>query len=902
MLLFVFVFVLVFVFVIGSVVPKMKITNVLNTSALAVRVFTPDTVAPACLTFDLHLNPPEQLIIYFSEPVREDSLFLPSMFVRNKLFKVDVSFSTFNRQVQLIKHTQVIVNISSRDIYYLKFILHTGGLTNEIFFNEQAVFDFSGNYMLGNGVGQSLPNLVIPIRQFIADTSKPIVLTSVLDLGLGTLTLQYNEPIDTSVLLPAYIVLLPYADYSYLNESASYFPNITASGNSNISSNVNSSMLDSTLLAEVVISVNKSGIAIQLTEYTLVGSGTNYAVVADLGLYQHDLNILKEQTRVGTSVNNTFVAIYGVSDIFGNLISQTQIFQLSKFVPDESLLLVQAFDYLPHVYSGNSGNANTDKTIINVYFANTVDVSTFNCSQLQFSTSPYIPATLSVSKLPILRLSQCQVESVENAHFITVNILSSYFASFEPVSKDTSNQNLYLSIPTVDKLASTLSTSGRSLAVIPLTQAIQAGTRILKFTVNMNTRKIVFIFSKQVQLLTGNYNHSNLGFYSSLTKFSFFCPSNTSQQSALEPFQSSVAAGFDQLTSYNDSIAALTLSVDEMNSMKELDVSQSSLSLLVSNHFLRDVTGVWVAPQPLPDSTLAVNRQLLHPIKFVADNVRPRIVSFDYNDGLHALQLHFDEPIRGSTVVVTQIALMSSNYSLDALDAVNAQYMAAHNITQLNVNQLLSFQLTGGTAFSQGLTVTIILSAVDSANIKLNPNLFKFANNTFIAFPATFLADMAGNAVFPQVTGLGATSYTKNTVGPVLVSFTLNMHDNLLIIVFNGPVDVSSFDATAIQLQSRFFSRNGVYYALTGGSIIASDLFSITVQLTAADVLAIKLIDGLCRSQASTYMIASANMIRDLNGNAFQPVTDTFAHACDVFISDTIAPRVTHQCITTLFF
>ena len=61
--------------------------------------------------------------------------------------------------------------------------------------------------------------------------------------------------------------------------------------------------------------------------------------------------------------------------------------------------------------------------------------------------------------------------------------------------------------------------------------------------------------------------------------------------------------------------------------------------------------------------------------------------------------------------------------------------------------------LLGGNVFSQGLVVTIELTAVDISIIKLNPHLGKQPNDTYLAYPSTSMQDMAGNAVIPQLQG-----------------------------------------------------------------------------------------------------------------------------------------------------
>ena len=684
----------------------MKLTQIKNTSAYPIRVFTPDTVPPACLYYDLDINSPETLLLQFTEPVREDSLILADIMLYNSVFKVPVSFTATNRRVSIYNQTALQVIISQQDIYALKYIYKRNGLLDLLFFQDNAVYDFSGNFIQGNGVGTLQPDVKISLRRFTADTSTPVLLSAVLDLSVGQLTLQYSEPIDITVLVANHIIFLPYANYSYLNgtnfsTSISYASSVHTTANETLTEQ----MADTALrIKNTIIHTKSSGHQIQLTDYSVIETNDQYAVVIDMALYARDINIIKEQTYVATSKNDTFLAIYGVSDLFGNIVSDPLIVPITKFIPDNNLLIVTAFDYLPHASVLNTGSPTTDTTLINIYFQNTVELDSFNCTDFLFTSSPYVSSKTSVVKLPLLHQSQCQVLSTDNTHVVSFSVLSSYFTSLQPVSTDTANQNLYISVPTVTA-SSTRSINNKYLAPIVLTRAIQTGPRILKFTLDMNTRELVLVFSKSVQLFTGAYNNTQLGFFSTSTKFDFFCFNATSSSQFLTPYvdktnASSTSASVAHMYghSFNDSIAKLYLSVDEINSIKLLDITQSTLALVAKNHLVKDVDNVWVTPLPVPPAVSQASssihaRLLLTPVKFAPDNVRPALVSWDLDVGNGLIIMHFPEPIRTSSVQVRQITFMASNYSLTEMDAINSQFLQSLNSTDTTLD--LSYTLTG---------------------------------------------------------------------------------------------------------------------------------------------------------------------------------------------------------------
>ena len=197
-------------------------------------------------------------------------------------------------------------------------------------------------------------------------------------------------------------------------------------------------------------------------------------------------------------------------------------------------------------------------------------------------------------------------------------------------------------------------------------------------------------------------------------------------------------------------------------------------------------------------------------------------------------------------------------------------------------------------------TLTITLSTTDAAAIKLTDGLAKNTSTTFMSFEFYTAQDMAGNQL-PAVTTSAALPFSAleaDTTPPLLDAFIFdvsNPEQTLMHLIFSEPVDVDVITFTDIAVQSRFASRDGVSYQLTGGSIVSTSLFTVVVALLSTDVTAMKLIPGLIRSKQSTYLAVNAGMTVDLAGNALLPYLDGAALSCQSFVRDKSPPEITQS-------
>ncbi|KAL5489592.1 hypothetical protein EMCRGX_G018702 [Ephydatia muelleri] len=237
---------------------------------------------------------------------------------------------------------------------------------------------------------------------------------------------------------------------------------------------------------------------------------------------------------------------------------------------------------------------------------------------------------------------------------------------------------------------------------------------------------------------------------------------------------------------------------------------------------------------------------------FYPDVTPPVLTAFKLDLTNKLIILIANEPITLPSVVVTGITLLSSNTS----------------------NPFSNHTLLNGTVSYCSPEITYLRTCVqirfspsDQLSIQLNPNLSKLpflsiANGTFADVFNNKVLGIPWNGAFPL------TMLLTDTMGPQVTSFTIDMNTGLMEMTFDDIVDSSTFNPTGSQgltLQGEPNSATTFAYTLTGGTKTASPSgFTIEVNLSIADLNAIKARPGIATSINNTYITAGVSTIQDL--------------------------------------
>ncbi len=259
---------------------------------------------------------------------------------------------------------------------------------------------------------------------------------------------------------------------------------------------------------------------------------------------------------------------------------------------------------------------------------------------------------------------------------------------------------------------------------------------------------------------------------------------------------------------------------------------------------------------------------------FVPDIIPPTLVSFSLDLNAGTMTLTFDEPVLKASFSSQQLLISSHRDSA----AVASYRLTGGNVT--NLNTLASS------------VVEVSLSFSDLISLKYDRNLATGAFNTYLSASVGLVTDTNHNNNTIS-SGLAVSRFTPDTTSPELLSFGIDLNRELIVLNFNELINASSFDASAITLQSSVVRQVMQSYTLSQSYTSSSDGFQIIVSLSSEDLDAIKSIPTLCTSIADCFITITQSVARDLNGNYAVPtVPGESTLPATYFVSDTTSPEL----------
>ena len=201
--------------------------------------------------------------------------------------------------------------------------------------------------------------------------------------------------------------------------------------------------------------------------------------------------------------------------------------------------------------------------------------------------------------------------------------------------------------------------------------------------------------------------------------------------------------------------------------------------------------------------------------------------------------------------------------------------------------------LTGGTVTrgSDGMQIVVRMLDSDVHRITQADDLAVDQTSSNLVVVASGIEDMAGNGIvaLPTTGAKPADAYTEDTTNPELVSFSIDMDAEEIVLTFNETMDVSSIAYTGIVLQA--FSNNLVSYRLTTGALLEqTDDLTVRFSILLVDLNELK-VNNIGQTQARSWLSMDTATITDMNGQPVVPlvVGVTSMNAAD-FTADTTAP------------
>lgn len=139
--------------------------------------------------------------------------------------------------------------------------------------------------------------------------------------------------------------------------------------------------------------------------------------------------------------------------------------------------------------------------------------------------------------------------------------------------------------------------------------------------------------------------------------------------------------------------------------------------------------------------------------------------------------------------------------------------------------------------------------------------------------------------------GISSSQFIPDITAPTLLSFSLDMSSNIIVLNFDEPMRAPSIGKLS-SISIQFKQDNNTFdYALTGAKTAPiTNLNSITIELSRTDSFKIKLNESFATSINNTFLAIAFTTLEDMAGAYLEPVENTNAFQATTFVEDSVNP------------
>ena len=758
-------------------------------SALQADQLIADSSAPRLVSFALNVNS-SKLSLTFDDVINASTVAVDGVTLQNGLFRQPLQWHTLSSDSSnssLDNGFVIDIILGLMDLNRVKQIrnLATSELNTYLTLTASFADDVFGADILAVTDGNA-----VRASQYIADTTSPVLNEWTLDLDRGHFILSFSETVDITTIQPSHITLLASpggVSYS-LTGAASFIPSDAA-----------------------------DIFAIQLTTA--------------------DLNYIKSQTGIGTTVSNSYLAMpaTAVVDMNSNMV-----------VPILPTSPLQAVDVIDDVSRANLLQFSLDMNagLLSLTFDETVDASTVNTTALTLVNKPLgstsshaLSASLISSTMDShvinITLSQADFNDIKTASNLATAASDTYITATENVVNDMS-QNLLAPIIASSALQVTSYTPDTTFP------------RLVGFSLSMSSGELVLTFSETVTAST-------------LDPTQLTIKNNPGDVGRAITLTGGVVSQADVPT------LTLTLNSNDLDLLKlhrDIATSISNTFLALTSTAVQDQADNFVTAVPVNNARQAS--------QLTPDTIPPRLVSFDLNLDTRRAALTFDETIDSTTFVITGVTFQ--NRATDATDSVT---VSALSTTTSSPSTVLEFDLHS-TDFN-ALAAVFPLATMEE--------------NTFISIIAEIVRDMNNNpsiAISPS-NALQITNHTEDRVRPSLESFDFDLDAGAIFLTFSETVNVTSLNPSQLTLQNAVSAPTSTQ-SLSGGVTSQPQNNVIRLALLQSDLNQLKANSILTSLASQTYLSLTSSTVQDMNRNFIEPIPMSNAQWVNTFTDDTTGP------------
>ena len=849
--------------------------------ALQVRFFYEDILRPRLTGYSLDLDGSGQLILTFNETVNSESLDVTQIRLQDN--------TTASAQYQLLSSytsssntTTIVIELSAEDLNNIKRItsIATSSFNTFLTLSEDTIVDMNGNRVV------AIPDMSAQrTRSFTPDRTRPQIIAFSLDITNGNLTLTFSETVRVSTFSPR------------------------------------------------DLTIQAGQFAGSLDRYTLTGGAWELrdSTEIELLLSFTDLNTLKQLEQVATTRENTFIVHTSnlIDDMNGNDIVS---------IEDGQALQVREGGFRADMVAPEliSFVVDLERGVLLLNFTEAVNISTlrpmdiivqdccYNCeldsSGSSGMGSPAITGSgsgIDNTILPAVSGSGLQPAGSGGSGVV---ILSGDGSSGRSVISSGSAMAM---------------SGGSGLAVAPdpvcntpaYSYSLTGGdcVDVLKttFTCTLTPRDLNEI--KRLPLCFFN----NSGQDCCLTLAGE--PLRDQNNIPIDPttFEGCGFSSTDYIidtnapalvdfTLFNLDTRTITLLFNETINAATVDVTQLTLQSFYRNpQMSHTLTGGTVIPQDSTNVTIILTDEDWFEIQ------RQRGLCSDLNNCWISLSEGFARDMAENVAIVVpqtnardattfiddvgrpsllafELNLNNNTATLTFSETVSASTLDASAITFLNgrLDDAIMIQLTGGsTSSSDGLVIVVDLLPVDTNRIRALDDIGTTDFNTYISITENLIADAVRRnpnqviAIEPSsALPITPSTLVPDRVPPMVLSFSINLVDDVITLTFNEPVRVSSVMYTGLTLLSEPSFTPIDIRNLTGGENTEDTDMNGTMILSGylvqPDIRYLKLSDDLATSIADTWLSVIEGTIQDMNGNDLVAVPLNVAIRASDFIED----------------
>ena len=166
-------------------------------------------------------------------------------------------------------------------------------------------------------------------------------------------------------------------------------------------------------------------------------------------------------------------------------------------------------------------------------------------------------------------------------------------------------------------------------------------------------------------------------------------------------------------------------------------------------------------------------------------------------------------------------------------------------------------------------------------------------NTTFISAAMSAVQDLSNNDLHsvPSSSAIRSSIFVADVSAPRLLDFDLQLDAEVLTLFFSETVNVSSFDAFGVTVQSAR-SKSATAYQLTGGIITTPNGPIIKLNLSEVDKNEIKDLTDLAVDADSTFLSIERLAVKDMSGNRVAEIEIEDAKKVRSYNNDTTPPRL----------